>query len=58
MAEIMRNQIADYLNTGSVLAPSWALMGVGFNTLDENPAAQTKSVVYINDAAETSSIKP
>jgi len=57
MAEIMRNQIADYLNTGSVLAPSWALMGVGFNTLDENPAAQTKSVVYINDAAETSSIK-
>ena len=57
MSEIMRNQIADYLNTGSVLAPSWALMGVGFNTLDENPAAQTKSVVYINDAAETSSIK-
>ena len=57
MAEIMRNQIADYLNVGSVNAPAWALMGVGFNTLDENPAAQTKSVVYINDAAETSSIK-
>jgi hypothetical protein len=57
MAEIMRNQIADYLNVGSVLSPSWALMGVGFNTLDENPSAQIKSTVYINDAAETSSIK-
>lgn len=57
MAEIMRNQIADYLNTGSIVSPSWALMGVGFNTLDENPSAQIKSSVYINDAAETSSIK-
>lgn len=57
MAEIMRNQIVDYLNTGSIVSPSWALMGVGFNTLDENPSAQIKSSVYINDAAETSSIK-
>jgi len=57
MAEIMRNQIADYLNVGSLVSPSWALMGVGFNTLDENPAAQIKSTVYINDAAASSSIK-
>ncbi|CAK0743305.1 hypothetical protein CCP3SC1AL1_110045 [Gammaproteobacteria bacterium] len=57
MSEIMRNQIADYLNTGSIVSPSWALMGAGFNSLDEKPAAQIKSQVYINDASETSSIK-
>lgn len=57
MAEKMRNEIADYLNTGTILSPVWSLMGAGFNSLDEKPQAQIKSQVYINDSAETSSIK-
>ena len=57
MTEIQRNQIADYLNTGSVISPVWSLMGAGFNSLDEKPNAQKKTQVYINDAAATSSIK-
>lgn len=54
---VIRNQIADYLNTGTTETPAWALMGVGFNTLDENPNAQTDSKTYVNQKSQTSSIK-
>ncbi len=54
---IMRYQIADYLNTGTTETPSYALMGVGFNTLDESPAAQLDSKTYINQTAQSSIIK-
>lgn len=54
---VMRHQIADYLNTGSDSTPSFALMGVGFNTLDENPNAQTDGKTYINQKAQSSQIK-
>lgn len=54
---VMRYQIADYLNTGTAESPEWALMGVGFNTLDENPNAQTESKTYINQRTQTSQIK-
>lgn len=54
---VMRQQIADYLNTGTEEAPDFALMGVGFNTLDENPNAQTDSKTYINQKVQTSQIK-
>ena len=53
----MRNQIADYLNTGTTEKPEWSLMGVGFNTLDENPNAQIESKTYINQKTQTSQIK-
>ena len=43
---IMRFQVADYLNIGTD-TEQWELMGAGFNTLDENPAAQTESKTYI-----------
>lgn len=37
---IMRFQIADYLGIPGDSDTTYALMGAGFNTLDENPAAQ------------------
>ncbi|WMI80351.1 hypothetical protein [Anaerotignum sp. MB30-C6] len=54
---VMRHQIADYLNTSTNGTPSFALMGVGFNTLDENPNAQTDGKTYIHQKAQTSQIK-
>lgn len=54
---VIRNQIADYLNVGTSATEDWVLMGAGFNTLDENPNAQSESKVYINDKAKTSYIK-
>lgn len=53
----MRHQIADYLNSSSTDTPSFALMGVGFNTLDENPNAQTDGKTYIHQKAQSSQIK-
>lgn len=58
MAEtVMRDKIADYLNTGTTATPVWAVMGVGFNTLDENPNAQMDSKTYINQKSQTSHVK-
>jgi hypothetical protein len=54
---VMRHQIADYLNISSTSIPSFALMGVGFNTLDENPNAQTDAKTYIHQKAQSSQIK-
>jgi len=52
----MRYDIADYLNTGTT-TPSYALMGVGFNSLDESPNAQNDSKTYIHQKSQTSTIK-
>lgn len=54
---VMRHQIADYLDVGTASTPKFALMGVGFNTLDENPNAQTDSKTYVNQKVQTSQIK-
>lgn len=54
---VMRYQIADYLNTGTSGAETYSLMGVGFNTLDENPSAQSEGKTYICDKTQTSHIK-
>lgn len=53
---VMRYQIADYLNTGTD-KEEWSLCGAGYNTLDENPAAQLDTKTYINDKAASSTIK-
>jgi len=53
---IKRHQFADYLNTGTADAPSFALMGIGFTTLDEEPGAQTETKKYVNEAASSKSI--
>lgn len=55
---VMRYQVADYLGTvDDKGATTYALMGVGFNTLDENPSAQTEGKTYINQKAQTSQVK-
>ncbi len=54
---IMRFQIADYLGIPGDSDTTYALMGAGFNTLDENPAAQLDTKAYINDKAASSIVK-
>lgn len=49
---VMRNQIADYLKVGD----KFELMGVGFETLDENPNAQSVQKIYVNQATATNFI--
>lgn len=54
---IMRHQIADFINTAKEgETENYALMGVGYNTLDENPSAQTDGKTYIHEKAQSSSI--
>lgn len=57
MAIRKRKDIADYINTTpQESSATYSLMGTGFKTLDENPAAQTKSKRYICDSSSTKSI--
>ena len=49
---VMRNNVADYLK----VATEFELMGVGFETLDENPNAQSLQKCYVNQATATSII--
>ena len=49
---VMRNSIADYLKVDD----TFELMGVGFETLDENPNAQSTQKTYINQATATNFI--
>ena len=52
-----RRQQANYINTApGEETPVYALMGAGFKTLDEKPAAQTKSRRYIVDKSATKTI--
>ena len=53
---IMRHQIADYLNIGEE-QEEYSFMGAGYNTLDENPSAQTDGKIYISNKAQTNYIK-
>lgn len=54
MEAVKRFQVADYIATGN---DTFSLMGVGFNTLDENPTAQKDSKTYIHEKAQTTQIK-
>jgi len=55
--KVTRNLIADYLNTGTSASPVYSLMGAGFNSLDENPNAQTDKKTYINESTSSTTIK-
>lgn len=58
MSEVIRqrrNQ-ANFLDCGTANEAAFALLGVGAKTLDENPAAQTKSRKYVCDKSATKSI--
>lgn len=58
MSEVIRQRRmqANFLNCSNTEEASYALMGAGFKTLDENPAAQTKSRKYITDKNTSKSI--
>ena len=42
---VMRYDIADYLDIGTATA-AFELMGIGFNTLNESPNAQSDGKTY------------
>ena len=52
MSTILRNKIADYLGKGTEIM----FMGAGFNSLNEEPNAQTSSKTYINEVNSTTRI--
>ena len=59
MSEVIRQRRmqANYLDCGGTnKSPNFSLLGVGAKTLDENPAAQTKSRKYVCDKSATKSI--
>ena len=59
MSEVIRQRRmqANYLDCGGTnKSPNFSLLGVGAKTLDESPAAQTKSRKYVCDKSATKSI--
>ena len=56
MKKVIRYQIADYLNVGTDNSTEFALMGVGFNSLDENPSAKIDKTAYISDRSVSGTI--
>lgn len=56
MTAIKRNKIADYLNVGTGDTEEYALMGFGFETLDEEYGAQTDTSCYINQETASTTV--
>lgn len=56
--KVIRYQIADYLSPvpGENGSESYALMGAGFSSLDENPSATVDKTAFINDKSASGSI--
>lgn len=50
---VMRYEIADYLMVGE----NFELMGIGFESLNESPNAQSSSKTYINQRSQSSFVK-
>jgi hypothetical protein len=55
MSKVIRKDIADYLLIKST--GKFALMGTGFNTLNETVGAQTEEKTYVNDVSSSFTIK-
>lgn len=53
--KVVRSDLSDYLLIKST--EKFALMGTGFNTLNENPGAQTEEKTYVNQTTSTTTIK-
>lgn len=53
---LIRKDVADYLNIGSSESEEWVLLGYGFESLDEEPGAQTDTTCYINEETSSTSI--
>lgn len=57
MAKVIRYQIADYMNTATSSGdPTYALMGNGFTSLDENPSAKVETTAYISDRSASGAV--
>lgn len=54
---IMRYQIADYLECGSGDTAEYALCGVGYKTLNEEPNAQVEDTTYVCDKNTSSDVE-
>lgn len=57
MAQILRHMIADFINVGTISNKVWAMVGTGFNTMDESPNPQLESVTYVNEKTASPTIK-
>ncbi len=54
--KVIRNLIADYLDTGTEAVPVFSLMGAGFNSLDESPSPKVEKKAYINDKSTSGNV--
>lgn len=52
----LRYERVAYLNTGTLLSPTWSLIGEGFETLDDELNPEVDEVTYISDASATKTI--
>ena len=53
---LKRKDFADYLNVSKTTEASYALLGYGVESLDEEPGAQTDTTCYINDETSSTTI--
>lgn len=53
----MRYDVADYMDVGENGTEEYALMGVGFNSLDESPNAQVDKKAYIHERVSSAKVK-
>lgn len=54
---LLRNMIADYLDTSNDGSGTYSLMGSGFKKVDEKPNAQEYEAFYINQSSSSSYVK-
>ena len=54
---LLRNMIADYLDTSEDGTGTYSLMGAGFKKVDEKPNAQEYEAFYINQSSSSSYVK-
>ncbi|WP_133964665.1 hypothetical protein [Eubacterium limosum] len=57
MDSLMRYDVSDYMDVGENGTEEYALMGVGFNSLDESPNAQVDKKAYIHEKVSSSKVK-
>lgn len=54
--KVIRYQLADYLNVGTATSEQYELLGVGVNSLDENPSAKIDKTAYVSDRSVSGTI--
>ena len=56
LGKVIRCDIADYLNVGTAESEEYVLLGVGVNSLDENPSAKIDKTAYVSDRSVSGTI--